>query len=108
MHCADQPLRAAGFPDGRDMTLEPEENFIESAEAEYEISGSRMWQASAICAHFLRSSDAARDPVDMQSERPFFLVNAFCIAMNAAVHDLPICLDESQILRFFWLVMNFF
>lgn len=28
MHCADQPLRAAGFPEGRDMTLEPEANFI--------------------------------------------------------------------------------
>ena len=44
----------------------------------------------------------------MQSVRPFFFVNAFSLAMNAAVHDLPICLDESQILRFFLFVMNFF
>ena len=49
-----------------------------------------MWIASANCAHFFSNSDAALEPVDIQSDSPFFFDNALNVDMNAQVQLLPI------------------
>ena len=49
--------------------------------------------------HFIIISDAALAPVDMQSERPFYVDNAECTSMPARQKLFPICLEDIQIFR---------
>lgn len=44
-------------------------------------------------------SDAALAPVDMQSERPFYVDNAVCVNIPARQKLLPTCLEDNQIFR---------
>lgn len=49
--------------------------------------------------HFMIISDAAFAPVDMQSERPFYVDNAECVNMPARQKLLPTYLEDNQIFR---------
>ena len=49
--------------------------------------------------HFMIISDAALAPVDMQSERPFYVDNAECVSMPARQKLFPNYLEASQIFR---------
>lgn len=49
--------------------------------------------------HFMIISDAALAPVDMQSERPFYVDNAVCVNIPARQKLLPTCLEDNQIFR---------
>lgn len=66
-----------------------------------------MWIASAIYAHFFSSSVAALEPVEMQSDNPFFLERALYTAIMLHAKDLPICLADSQIFLLWLSSMNF-
>ena len=49
--------------------------------------------------HFMIISDAALAPVDMQSERPFYVDNAVCTNMPARQKLFPHYLPDSHIFR---------
>ena len=96
-----QPLRLApSVEEGRANTREPFENLTPSNEDLNVIALSvRTSTALANCMHFIIISDAALAPVDMQSERPFYVDNAECTSMPARQKLFPTYLEDSQIFR---------
>ena len=96
-----QPLRLApSVEEGRANTREPFENFTPSNEDLNVIALSvKTSTALANQMHFIIISDAALAPVDMQSERPFYVDNAECTSMPARQKDFPTYLEDSQIFR---------
>ena len=96
-----QPLRLApSVEEGKAKTLEPFENFTPSNDDLNVIALSvKTSTALANQMHFIIISDAALAPVDMQSERPFFVDNAPWTNMPARQKLLPVWREASQIFR---------
>ena len=96
-----QPLRfAPSVDDGKANTREPFENFTPSKDDLNVIALSvRTSTALANYMHFMIISDAAFAPVDMQSERPFYVDSALCTSMPPRQKLIPACLADSQIFR---------
>ena len=96
-----QPLRLApSVEEGRANTLDPFENLTPSKDDLKVIALSvRTSTALANQMHFIIISDAALAPVDMQSERPFYVDNAECTSMPARQKLFPTYLEDSQIFR---------
>ena len=96
-----QPLRLApSVEEGRAKTLEPFENLTPSNEDLNVMAPSvRTSTALANWMHFIIISDAALAPVDMQSERPFYVDSALCTNIPPRQKLLPTCLEDIHIFR---------
>ena len=96
-----QPLRfAPSVEDGKARTREPFENFTPSKD-DLNVMAPSVNTSTALAnyMHFMIISDAAFAPVDMQSERPFYVDSAECVNMPARQKLFPTCLEASQIFR---------
>ena len=53
-------------------------------------------------------SEAAREPVDIMSDNPFFLLRHFKVAIKAIVQLFPIYRDANHSFRFYFADINYF